>query len=373
MRIVHTEASLGWGGQEIRILSEARGFIERGHNVELLAPAEARITREAARFLVPVTPLPIGRKNLRGLVALRRWLREASGPPIDVINAHSSTDSWLAALACASLSHPPALVRTRHISAPVPRNAATRWLYGHASRYVVTTGEALRTTLVEEQRLDPDRVVSIPTGIDLTRFRPASPAERAAARAAAGWEPGQYVLGIVATLRSWKGHRYLVEAAHALSRQWGVDRVRLVIVGDGPQRAALEQQVADLALGPVVRFTGDQADVLPWLHGLDAFALPSTGNEGVPQALLQALACALPVVTTAAGAIAELARDGVTALVVPAHDVPALAAAIARLRADPALAERLGQAGCERVRERFGSEAMLTAMESVFRRAMAAA
>ena len=92
MKILHTEASCGWGGQEIRILEEARGLIERGHDVQLVCPPEARIFVEAARFGVPVTALPIARKRPGGVIALRYWL--ARHRP-DVINTHSSTDSWL--------------------------------------------------------------------------------------------------------------------------------------------------------------------------------------------------------------------------------------------------------------------------------------
>ena len=104
LHIVHTEASLGWGGQEIRILTEAEGMAKRGHRVTLIAPHEANIKRESeARGLTTIT-LPIGRKNLRGLFALRAWLKTN---PCDVINTHSSTDTWLAALACATLGNAP--------------------------------------------------------------------------------------------------------------------------------------------------------------------------------------------------------------------------------------------------------------------------
>src|SRR6266849_5527034 len=126
MRILHTEASLGWGGQEIRILDEAEGISRRGHSVALAAPREASIFQAALKRGLDVVPLPIGRKNLRGLFALRRWLQ---AHPVDVINTHSSTDSWLAALACATLPGAPAIVRTRHIFASISTNFPTRWLY----------------------------------------------------------------------------------------------------------------------------------------------------------------------------------------------------------------------------------------------------
>lgn len=121
LHIVHTEASVGWGGQEIRILSEARGMLARGHKVTLLCPAQARIYAEAQKQGIPVEALPIGRKKLAGMLAMRKWLKQH---PVDVINTHSSTDSWLAALACATLRHAPAIVRTRHISTPTPNNRA---------------------------------------------------------------------------------------------------------------------------------------------------------------------------------------------------------------------------------------------------------
>jgi glycosyltransferase involved in cell wall biosynthesis len=233
LRIAHTEASTGWGGQEIRILTEAAGLRARGHDVVLLAARDARILDEAPRFRVPAVALPIGRKRPAGLRAMTRALRDGG---YDVVNTHSSTDTWLAALACAWLRRrgkpAPVLVRTRHVSVPVPNDAATRWLYRRATRTTVTTGEALRERLVRDNGLDPDRVTSVPTGIDAARFGAIS---RADARAALGMPADVPLVGIVATLRSWKGHRHLVDA---LARMRHGD-ARLVIVGDGPQRAAL--------------------------------------------------------------------------------------------------------------------------------------
>ena len=145
MKILHTEASCGWGGQEIRILTEARGLIGRGHRVELVCPAEAQIFAAAPDYGVPVHALPIGRKNLRGLFALHGYLRQRR---FDVVNTHSSTDSWLAALACRTFADAPPVVRTRHLSTPVNQGRATRWLYEHGCAHVVVTGEALKQQLV---------------------------------------------------------------------------------------------------------------------------------------------------------------------------------------------------------------------------------
>lgn len=373
LSIVHTESSCGWGGQELRILAEARGMIERGHRVTLVAPPAARIYAEASRFRVPVVALPIERKRLGGIGALRDWLLVH---PVDVINTHSSTDSWLAALAWASLKRPPPIVRTRHISAPVPDNVASRWLYRHASRFVVTTGSALRDALVARLRLDPARVLSIPTGIDTQAFQPPTPRDRKRARAAIGVDDACFVVGIVATLRSWKGHRYLVEgfARMATSGEPDAKPMTLVLVGDGPQREALEAQVDALGIRDRVRFAGNQANVIPWLHALDLFVLPSYANEGVPQAVLQAMACGLPVVTTDAGAIGEVAYEAsggrpATARIVAKEDATALRDAIAALMTDAPLRERLAAAGLAQVRAHHGIDGMLDRMEGVFRAA----
>jgi len=365
LAIAHTESSLGWGGQEIRTLTEAAGFIGRGHRVTLYAARGSRIAAEAPRFGVPVATLPIGRKRPAGVRSLVAALRRH---PVDVVNAHSSTDAWLAALACAWLARAgraPVLVRTRHVSIPVPRDYATRWLYRTATARVVTTGAALREQLIRDNGLDPSRVDSVPTGIDTATFAPLS---RAAARRELGLPEAAPLAGIVATLRSWKGHRYLVEAMPLLRRR----DARLVIVGDGPQRAALEAQVAQLGLGERVLFAGQRTDVARWLAALDVFVLPSYANEGVPQALLQAMLAAIPCVTTDAGAIPEIARDGDTARIVARENAAALAAAIDAVLDDPVASAAIAERARAFVLPRFAIETMLDRMEEVFRCALAA-
>lgn len=356
MRIVHTEASCGWGGQEIRILEESKGMMERGHEVTILCPPEARIHAEAQRRGIPVTSLPIGRKRLPGMFALRRWLADH---PVDVINTHSSTDSWLAALASKTLRAPPPIVRTRHISASIPKNAASRWLYNGAVRHVVTTGEALRQQLINDNGVPSARVTSVPTGIDTVRF---SPGDKAATRAALGLEPNGQYIGIVATLRSWKGHLYLLDAfAKTELPGW-----QLLIVGDGPQRAALGQRINELGLADRVHLVGQQEHPEDWLRALDIFCLPSYANEGVPQAVLQAMLTALPIITTPVGAILEAVTDGETALVVPPRDSAALAAALSRLARNPELGTELGSTAREKALKLFSREAMLDRMETIF-------
>jgi glycosyltransferase involved in cell wall biosynthesis len=350
LAIVHTESSLGWGGQELRILAEAQGLARRGHQLALLCPAEARIYAEAPAFGLRPVALPIAKKRLTGLSALRRWLDDNR---CDVLSTHSSTDSWLAALATEGKRVP--MVRTRHISAPVPRNLLTRWLYHRPAR-IVTTGEALKRELIERTGVPAERIESVPTGQDAGRYRPG---DKQAARGTLGLPAQATLIGIVATLRSWKGHRYLLEALP--------QGATLVVVGDGPQREALTAQAASLGIADRVRFAGNQRDVVPWLQSLDVFALPSYANEGVPQALVQAMLAGLPCVTTHVGSIDELAIDGETALVVPPQDVRALRQALERLLADAGLRAKLGEAARRHCEERMSYERMLDRMEAIYR------
>ena len=359
LSILHTESSLGWGGQEIRVLTEARGVADRGHDVVLAAPSQSRILAEAPRFGVKARAIPIGRKGARGVLAMRALLARH---PFDVVNTHSSTDTWLVALASATLTPAPALVRTRHISAPLPRNRATRWLYANATSRIVTTGERLRRQVVSETGVDLRRVVSIPTGIDIERYRPG---DRAAARERVGLPTAAPVIGIVATLRSWKGHVYLLRALAAMRRP----QVILAIVGDGPQRAALEALAGELGIASQVRFAGNQDDVVPWMQSFDVFCLPSYANEGVPQALMQAMACGLPVVTTPVGSIDEIVEAGVTGVMVPPQNEVRLRVELANLLDDEPRRAALGAAARARAVDRFAEPLMVERMLEVFREA----
>ena len=361
LSILHTESSTGWGGQELRILTEMEGMARRGHRVQLVTASSADILPAARARGIPVEGLPIEAKKLPGLRAMRTWLRQ-HGRGFDVINTHSSTDAWLVALARLGRPAMPPVVRTRHVSTPVNTSRSTRWLYTAATAEIVVTGEALKTQLVRDNGLDAARITSVRTGIDLARFRPL---DHAAARAAHGVD-GRPAVAILATLRDWKGHDELLEAWVTLRTR--VPGWQLLVIGDGPRRAHLEARVASLGLAGDVRFTGNQDDVPAWLACADVAVLPSWGDEGVPQSLMQSAACGLPAVSTTIGAIGEAVRDGETGLLVPPKDVPALTGALARLMTDSDLRSRMGTAAHAYAHENFGLDRMLDGMERVFAR-----
>lgn len=358
--ILHTENSCGWGGQELRTLTEMQGMLERGHQVTLVCPREAQIYDASVSRGIPTIALPIARKNFDGLGALRRQLK--SMPEIDLINTHSSTDSWLSALACLTSQNTPPIVRTRHVSTNVSTNWTTSWLYKKATSHIITTGEALRQQLHDENAIDLQRMTSVPTGIDLQRF---SPQDKTEARKALGLSSDKHYLGIVATLRNWKGHTYLLDAFASLQAdfpEWD-----LLLVGDGPQRNNLERRIAELSLSERVIMPGNRDDVPLWMNAMDLFTLPSYGNEGVPQGIMQAMACGLSVVSTPVGAIREAVVHEQTGLIVPTEDSAALADALRSLMTNERLRREYSEASLARAQQRFGIEIMLDKVEAVYR------
>ena len=363
LRIVHSESSCGWGGQEIRILTESQGFLRRGHLVRIVCPREAPIYEAARRRGVPVEALPIERRRVRALRAVRGWLKTND---FDVINTHSSADSWLFAVAAKLFGPRAPIVRTRHISVTVSRDPLTRWLYTRGTDVVVTTGERIRQALIKHNHLRHDRLLSVPTGIDTGHF---APGDKLEARRKLHLPPERITIGVVATLRPGKGHPYLLDAIRQLAR----DDVQLLIVGQGRMRGPIEEQIARLNLADRVVLPGNQEDVVPWLQAMDVFAFPSHASEGVPQSIMQAMSCGLPVVATTAGAIDEAVTHDATGLIVPAMDSHALAEALRTLIDDEPLRRRFGQQSRRVALERFGMDRMLDRMEDVFRRLAAAA
>jgi len=364
MHIVHTEASCGWGGQEIRILTEARGLQAMGHRLTILANAGSPILAKARDMGLDATAMPLQKKGWRALRALRQWL-DAQRP--DLVNTHSSIDAWMVALARLGRRPRLPIVRTRHISAPVSRTFTSRWLYQQGADRVVTTGERLREDLLQRLGGDPAHFVSVPTGIDLDRFSRSGAQPRERARDALGIPPGHTVIGIAATLRSWKGHLVLLDAFDRVAADH--PDLALLIVGDGPMRDLIAERRTASPHAAAIHLAGHRDDVENALAAMDIFCLPSYANEGVPQAILQAMAMELPVVSTDVGAILEVVHDGETGVLAVPKDPVSLAERLQWLIEHPNEARTLGQNAQRLVAGRHGTAQMCSAMERLFREA----
>ncbi len=359
--IVHTEASLGWGGQERRIFAEAEIMRQRGHNLILAVDPRGQLSQRSRQAGFTVVPISFGgRYTIPACLALRRLLRRQS---VDILNTHSSLDSWVGLGAVLGRRSGIRLVRTRHLSTLIKTSWLTRKLY-QSPDALITTGQAIKDLIIERAQVPPGKIFSIPTGVPLDRFYPRPPENRS------GYLPevadDTCVIGSVAILRSWKGHLFLIEALEKVLQAG--EKAYLVLVGDGPYQEVIKAKVADLHLDDFVCFAGYRENIPDWLALMDVVVLASYANEGVPQSLLQAMAMSRPVIGTTCGGIPEIVASGSNGLLVPAKDSQALARALLELIRDPDKRRRFGSRGLALVQERYSLEQMAAATEAVYAR-----
>ncbi len=357
--IVHTEASLGWGGQERRIFAEVEVMLRRGHRLILAVDPRGDLYKRSRQAGFYVVPLFFGNRYIiPATFTLRRLLRRQS---VDILNTHSSLDSWVGLWAVKGRHTQSRLIRTRHLSTLIKTSWPTRQLY-QSPDAIITTGQAIKDLIAERAQVPPAKIFSIPTGVPLDRFYPRPQVDRAGYLP--DWPKDCFVMGSVAVLRSWKGHVYLVEALKKVLEAG--EKACLVLVGDGPYRVVIEAKVADLHLADWVYFAGYQENIPDWLTLLDLVVLASYANEGVPQSLLQAMAMARPVVGTTCGGIPEIVSSGSNGLLVAPKDSDSLAGALLTLIRDPSKRQEFAARGLALVRERYSLEQMAAATEEVY-------
>lgn len=243
---------------------------------------------------------------------------------------------------------------------PSTRRRLINHLLMAGARDLYAVSHDLRGHLVREGV--PSRMQVIWNGIDPLPAPDAG--ARAAARAALGGGADDWIVGTVARLDPVKDLTTMVEAA-ALAAP-STPALRLVVIGDGPQRRALDDAVARLGIADRVRLLGHRDDVRALLPGLDAFGNSST-SEGISLTLLEAMAAELPIVATRVGGTPEVVADGETGCLVPARDAAAFAAALGALAADPPRARTWGRAGRARVLAHFSIDEMVRRYETVYR------
>jgi glycosyltransferase involved in cell wall biosynthesis len=287
--------------------------------------------------------MPVARRAGRDplLVARLAWAMRRARP--DVVHTHN--DSPLVyGVPAARLAGVRRVIHTKHGAKAPARNLALRSLLTRGlDAYVavsVETAERARTI----EGVPKDKLVTIPNGIPTKEFSP-DPVARAEVRAALGIDPNAFVVGTLGRLVLEKRPDVLLRAMAPLLSKGA----HLVYGGDGPERARLEATVARDKL-PNVHLLGARRDTARVLAALDVFAL-SSALEGLPLALVEAMATALPVVATDVGGIREATQDA--ARLVPPGDEEALRSAILELWISPPLRSSLGALACERARAHF--------------------
>ncbi|MGH9381471.1 MAG: glycosyltransferase [Thermoanaerobaculia bacterium] len=354
MRILYVIDSLKVGGAEMLLLDMLRGYRDQGHRLAVAYFSPGPLEGEVAALDVPASR--VSRSGLADPRAVLRLVGLIRRQRPQVVHTHL-WKSDLAGQLAAALAGVPVRVSTAHNVDPWRRRGALariNRLFTSRCQRVIAVSREVHDYLVETRAYQPEKLVTIENGIDLTRFDPhrQPPANLAATW---GFEPDAPMIGVVGRLEPQKGHSVLLEAAVHVTRE--LPKARFLVVGDGHLRSELEAQRSRLGLDSRVVFTGVVHDVPATLSALDAITFPSLW-EGLPVALLEAMAMEKPVVATTVGGIPEVVRDGVSGVLVPPGDPEALARGLLGVLRDPTLARRLGTQARQVVRQRYSAQTM---------------
>lgn len=364
---LHVDTARTWRGGQNQVLLTVNGLRAIGQRAALVAhpDGELRNRVEEGLELIPIAP-----KTEMDLTAAWRFARLVKKLAPDVIHAHDPHGVAMASLALSlgassaksgsTQARPPALVASRRVDFHLKGNSFSRWKYRQVDCFLAAS-EAIRQMLLSDG-VPAERTVTVHEGIDIDHVLAAPPVNVHEAF----WLPHHApIVGNVAALVPHKGQRYLIDAAHLVVQQ--VPDARFVILGEGELREHLEHQVKEHHLEKHVLLPGFRTDVLGCIKSFDVFVMSSV-TEGLGTSLLDAMACARPIVATRAGGIPEIVDDNVNGVLVPPRDAHALADAIVRLLKDAGTRERMGGAGLARVRERFTVERMVAETAAVYAR-----
>lgn len=238
-------------------------------------------------------------------------------------------------------------------------------------QYIALSGD-LERYLATRIKVPPARLQRICNGVDTERFVPAP--QRQAIEGSPFNDPALFVVGTVGRMQAVKAQTVLVDAFVLALREAPAlrDRLRLVLVGDGPLRLECEARLEAAGLLDLAWLPGDRSDVPVLMRGLDAFVLPSLA-EGISNTILEAMACGLPVLATRVGGNAELVEEGVSGLLVDAGLPCAMSKLLLALAGDPARARVMGAAGRERCLRQFSLQSMVSAYDALYTRLLAQA
>lgn len=357
MKILHTESSNGWGGQEIRILTEAEGMRQIGHEVFFAITKGGKLVAKAREKGFLVYELPM--KRAMALFTLFSLIYVLIRHHIQIVNTHSSWDAWIGGIAGRLARRK--VVRTRHLSSPIRPGVNSYLLYNFLADFVVTTSSSIIPMIVKQARIKEEFCKCIPTGVNPDAIT--TSAQRASEfRKQIGLKEGDVLAGSVCVVRSWKGIKDLLQAVSILRDR---PSLKWVIVGGG----YLEEYkpiARELGIEDRVVFTGHLDSPYFAIEALDIFLLLSTANEGISQASLQAAYLEKPLITTTIGGLPEVCLPEQTGLLVPPFSPIEVAKAVSRLADSPELRKKMGENGKKLVLERFTLEKTVHEMDKVY-------
>lgn len=345
MKILHIDTEKTWRGGEQQVLYLLKGLREKGHDSTLICQPGSALAERAKAEDVFVEEL-----SMRGGVDPFAFFSIAGimKQGFDIVHMHTSNAHTLG-YGASFFSKGPILVASRRVSFPI-KGLLGKLKYSGIDK-VIAVSEEIRQGLIVSG-LDESKVVAVHSSIDLSRFD-----ERKS-------EPDAPTVGIFAHLARHKGHSYFFEAAAAVLDS--MPGVTFMVVGEGDEREALEEQVRRLGIASRIKFHGFSRDVPDLLKECTITVLSSISGEGSPGVIKESMAAAVPVVTTDVGGSAEVVENGVSGIVVPAQDSKSLAEAMVCLLKDPGLRDSMSAEGVKRAAG-FSTHVMVDRTESIYK------
>jgi len=360
MRILFINSIQMFGGGEIWMLRTLQALQERGHRVWLCCRPDAEIGTRAIAQNIPVAFVKFsGDFNPGTILKLARFMKRER---IDVVLTNMDKELRLGGLA-AKLAGVSAVISRRGIDYPLKNHWRYRFAYNVLATRVIANSLATKRALLRHAPwLAPDRIEVIYNGIDMQSF-----AQPRTLNFRAEWnvQPHEPLLGFVGQLDERKGIRVLLNAFPRIRRE--VPSARLVLVGRGPLREMIENEVRNHGWHEAVLLPGFLDDIAAVMQAIDILLLPSFW-EGFGIVLIEAMAAGKPAISTDISSMPEIIVDGQTGFVVPPGDAEALAERTIKLLQDSSLRKRYGQASRQRVVEQFTHDRMIDQLENLFAR-----
>jgi glycosyltransferase involved in cell wall biosynthesis len=357
MRILQITSARSFGGGERHVVDLSNALAERGHDIHIALVPESPLISHL-RSIDPQNIFTLRLRNaldIQSAWKLRQFVRERQ---IEIVHAHVARDYPLAALALGRKS-PAKLVLTRHVLFPLSR---VHKLTKRRVTRVIAVSQAVADNLRIQNIFDTGQITVIRHGIDLGRFRP-----RAESASSGGGRALR--IGMLGEISPVKGQEDFLRAAASIAPH--AHHAKFVIAGrdnsaDGRYRREIETLVSELALTDRVDLIDEINDVSKFFFDLDLF-VSAARSEAFGLAIVEAMACGVPVVATETAGAREIIEDNQSGRLVPIHDVAEMAHVIGELLTDPAQRELLAANARREVDEKFSLERMVSETEQVYR------
>ena len=360
--VVHIVESLAIGGLERLVYDFVIGR-QGGRNSVLCVESVGAFGEDLAAKGYSVESLDWSHGRLTTILAMRRYLLKERP---DLLHCHNGTAYFFGSIGSWLAGDIP-VVLTKHNPRPFMGALAGR-VNRRMLRRSINVGVSKQTTAALDSWLPngspPARY--IPNGISLAPYQGLP--EKLEARRLLGWSTEAFLIGIVARLIPTKGHLFLLDSLARLLKQ--APEARVVIVGDGEMRPAVEARIRDLGLESSVMFLGERNDMPLIWAALDVFCLPSE-TEGMPVTVLEAMAASLPIVASDVGGIPQLIEDGVSGMLFPISNLPRMDELLLDVRNHPDRARGMGRAAQARVERDFSLTRVQNDYEALYAEAMA--